>query len=261
MTGNYLFIVAATLAVVFLVGCGNVAVQEDLDLVEPKLFQNEGRFMEAVKLQSKLTALQDENQTLWVDLTKNQMEVTELEMLLDDLLAQNQGELVTMEDVDKKLLEKMVKLQAKVTVLHDENQTLLASLTKSQIGTTELEIRAGLTKSRPEVRTGLNYEADLNCDSMLRNQLTFQRGASTKDRMQVVIAQIQAQQQECARGVWQPVAIDMDEDKGLCYSDTPGRVVLMKVGGQALPKGLQMMVGADQVPQFMRRGGTRRTTS
>ena len=62
---------------------------------------------------------------------------------------------------------------------------------------------------KPVGGVALDTQVGLNCDSVLRNQLIFQRGASTKDRMQVVISQIQAQQQECAKDVWKPVAIDM----------------------------------------------------
>ena len=62
---------------------------------------------------------------------------------------------------------------------------------------------------KPVGGVALDTQVGLNCDSVLRNQLIFQRGASTKDRMQVVISQIQAQQQECAKDVWKPVAIDL----------------------------------------------------
>ena len=62
---------------------------------------------------------------------------------------------------------------------------------------------------KPVGGVALDTQVGLNCDSVLRNQLIFQRGASTKDRMQVVISQIQAQQQECAKDVWKPVAIDI----------------------------------------------------
>ena len=62
---------------------------------------------------------------------------------------------------------------------------------------------------KPVGGVALDTQVGLNCDSVLRNQLIFQRGASTKDRMQVVISQIQAQQQECAKDVWKPEAIDL----------------------------------------------------
>ena len=152
MTVNYLFIVVAILAVVLLIGCENVAPQEELEPIEPKLAQNEAQFMEMesenkklledmVNLQVKLTALRDENQIQSASLMKSQMETTELEIRLDDLVVHNQGKLMKMESVDKKLLEEMVKIQAKLTALQDENQTLLASLTKSQMEATGLKVR------------------------------------------------------------------------------------------------------------------------
>ena len=61
---------------------------------------------------------------------------------------------------------------------------------------------------KPVGGVALDTQVGLNCDSVLRNQLVFQRGASTADRMQVVISQIQSQQQECAKDVWKPVAIN-----------------------------------------------------
>ena len=398
MTGNYLFVVAAALAVVILVGCGTDVVEEELDLVEPKLAQNEGRFMEMeddnkelledmVELQAKLTDLRDENQMVSADLAKSRMEATELGIGLDDLAAQNQGRLMKTESVDKKFLEEMVKLQAKLTGFQDENQTLLvglaksrmesadlksqldafvaqnlrdltamdgdnkklledtvrlqakltdlrdenqtlsAGLTKSRIEATELKVRldelavsggklqnlasllAGLIRVRllseepsgiidimgkvaavedPELRYKMyvafesidtpaedelmidlmkhlasrieilagggvvvNPQAGLDCDKELQSQLVFQRGATAKNQIQVVISQIQARRLECALNVWKPVAIDMDDGNGLCYRAAGGYTVgetELKVGGQALPGGLQRMVGVDQVP-------------
>ena len=90
---------------------------------------------------------------------------------------------------------------------------------------------------KPVGGVALDTQVGLNCDSVLRNQLVFQRGASTAGRMQVVISQIQAQQQECAKDVWNPEAIDMD-GTGKCYSATPGAVSPIPVGDQDLPDGL-----------------------
>ena len=41
-----------------------------------------------------------------------------------------------------------------------------------------------------------------NCDQLLRNQLVFQRGASTAGRMGEVIRQIQAQRDNCVSELW-----------------------------------------------------------
>ena len=45
-----------------------------------------------------------------------------------------------------------------------------------------------------------------NCDQLLRNQLVFQRGASTSGRMNEVIRQIQAQRDNCVSELWDPEA-------------------------------------------------------
>ena len=56
----------------------------------------------------------------------------------------------------------------------------------------------------------LGGEAGADCDQVLRNQLVFQRGASTEDNMNVVIAQIQAQRDECTSETWDPEVSDED---------------------------------------------------
>ena len=108
---------------------------------------------------------------------------------------------------------------------------------------------------KPVGGVSLDTQVGLNCDSVLRNQLVFQRGASTADRMQVVISQIQAQQQECAKDVWKPVVFNLgtpdaggsietsDARKGQCYQTAggfDGGVALdtIKIGDQSLPEGL-----------------------
>ena len=58
---------------------------------------------------------------------------------------------------------------------------------------------------------GANVSGDSvgdNCDQLLRNQLVFQRGASTAGRMGEVIRQIQAQRDNCVSELWNPVAVD-----------------------------------------------------
>ena len=51
-------------------------------------------------------------------------------------------------------------------------------------------------------------DARSNCDELLRNQLVFQRGASTAGRMNEVIRQIQAQRDECVSEIWNPQVVD-----------------------------------------------------
>ena len=122
---------------------------------------------------------------------------------------------------------------------------------------------------KPVGGVALDTQVGLNCDSVLRNQLIFQRGASTKDRMQVVISQIQSQQQECAKDVWKPVAIDLgkasnagvaagingqdstDDAKGLCFSSSGGftshaDAATIEVGDQSFPGGLTRETSDDK---------------
>ena len=47
--------------------------------------------------------------------------------------------------------------------------------------------------------------AGFDCDSLLKAQLIFQRNASTHERMQFVISQIQSQRPECDSESWSPV--------------------------------------------------------
>ena len=49
-----------------------------------------------------------------------------------------------------------------------------------------------------------------NCDQLLRNQLVFQRGASTAGRMGEVIRQIQAQRDNCVSELWDPKVGNFD---------------------------------------------------
>ena len=115
---------------------------------------------------------------------------------------------------------------------------------------------------KPVGGVALDTQVGLNCDSVLRNQLIFQRGASTADRMQVVISQIQAQQQECAKDVWKPVAIDLGDladggieagevEAGQCYETGGGfqegtALENIKIGDQALPEGLARINADDK---------------
>ena len=94
-------------------------------------------------------------------------------------------------------------------------------------------------------------EIGLNCDGILRNHLVFQRGASTKARMNVVIAQIQSQNSDCASDVWDPDVIDIvttgTTTVGKCYGAVAGTLVeskdlvdtsLIVVGDQVVPTSL-----------------------
>ena len=103
---------------------------------------------------------------------------------------------------------------------------------------------------KPVGGVSIDTETGLNCDSVFRNQLTFQRGASTEARMDTLVSQIQSQQQECDAEVWDPEVVDLsttatpDTAKGNCYGvdgdsaghDTPEK--LPSVGTQRMPTSL-----------------------
>ena len=96
---------------------------------------------------------------------------------------------------------------------------------------------------------GVAIEAHLgiNCDQILRDQLIFQNSAGSPFRMQQVIGQIQAQNNDCSSDVWSPYV------KNYLYVDTltnydsgvpPGcfDAVQEKVGDLGIPASL--FVGA-----------------
>ena len=56
-------------------------------------------------------------------------------------------------------------------------------------------------------RSAYYFEND-NCDRLLRDQLIFQRGASTAGRMNEVVRQIQAQRAVCVSELWDPLVVD-----------------------------------------------------
>ena len=56
----------------------------------------------------------------------------------------------------------------------------------------------------PAGGTAIENSSGLSCDRVLKNQLVFQRAASTHARMNAVVKQIQAQRQECAADIWDP---------------------------------------------------------
>ena len=103
---------------------------------------------------------------------------------------------------------------------------------------------------KPVGGVAIESEIGLNCDGILRNQLVFQRGASTEDRMNVVIAQIQSQNVDYSSDVWGPMVLDLNSggteavgDKGNCYGTAGeagkvGKTESPKVGTQEIPSGL-----------------------
>ena len=93
-------------------------------------------------------------------------------------------------------------------------------------------------------------DAGADCDQLLRNQLVFQRGASTKGRMDEVIRRIQAQRDDCVSEFWNPrVEDDADTDTTGCFSTWPSYTNPLqdKIGDLTIPRTLytRFTVGTD----------------
>ncbi len=119
---------------------------------------------------------------------------------------------------------------------------------------------------KPVGGVSIETEVGLNCDGILRNQLVFQRGASTPDRMNVLVSQIQANQSECASDVWAPEIVALsDLDAASTPYCLPGAILTpgtstakftaavlntFKVGDQELPASLASPSGTtDHLPR------------
>ena len=77
-----------------------------------------------------------------------------------------------------------------------------------------------------------------NCDQLLKNQLVFQRGASTAGRMNEVIRQIQATRDNCVSELWDPT-VD-DSAPGDCFGHDPWYTdpLKEKIGDLIVPRTL-----------------------
>ena len=98
----------------------------------------------------------------------------------------------------------------------------------------------------------LQSDTGLDCDTVLRQQLIFQRAASTDEKMDAVVAQIQSQRSECQSDVWDPDINDgatagaAAYGTGTCFggSAVPAATAVdqggLKVGqDQLVPRGLR----------------------
>ena len=95
----------------------------------------------------------------------------------------------------------------------------------------------------PSGGEGLTTQGTVSCDETLRNRLVIERQASTADRMNQVIAVIQAKQKDCARDIWAPVAVDMTAVAGVAKTCTdPAKKGTL--GGFDVPSTLQQVVTA-----------------
>ena len=93
-------------------------------------------------------------------------------------------------------------------------------------------------------------DAGSDCDQLLKNQLVFQRGASTQGRMNEVIRQIRAQRDECVSELWNPQALDANSFGTTgCFAAAPtyANPLSAKVGDLTVPRTLYdgFTVGTD----------------
>ena len=113
----------------------------------------------------------------------------------------------------------------------------------------------------PAGGTSLSVDAGFDCDATLRQQLVFQRGASTADNMNEIIAQLQATRSECPTDVWNPdaaLSVTNTDATGVawtgglaaeCFGTTPGVVADMGVGDQKVPRGLRVQNNDAKTPR------------
>ena len=94
-------------------------------------------------------------------------------------------------------------------------------------------------------------DATTDCDQLLRNQLVFQRGASTAGRMNEVIRQIQAQRDDCVSELWNPQATNVSGTGAGCFTTDPlyNNPLDGKVGDLTIPRTLYVgfRIGTDTV--------------
>ena len=96
---------------------------------------------------------------------------------------------------------------------------------------------------------GVSLQSDvgLDCDTVLRQQLIFQRAASTATKMNTVISQIQSQRSECQSDVWDPMVNDVG------YINHGSPVVSGCWANSDASEGSDGTVGPDQlVPRSLR---------
>ena len=94
----------------------------------------------------------------------------------------------------------------------------------------------------PAGGSAIHGTAGLSCDRVLKNQLVFQRSASTAERMNAVVKQIQAQRDECSSDIWGPKIQDAnDPESGGCIGST--------VGDTDVPRGLHFSSTVEYVRQ------------
>ena len=78
------------------------------------------------------------------------------------------------------------------------------------------------------------HETGVNCDGILRDQLTVNRAASTPSRMNFVVASIQSRYQDCHAALWSPEVRETSHSSVLDCYDTGNQ----SVSGVSIPNGL-----------------------
>ena len=112
----------------------------------------------------------------------------------------------------------------------------------------------------PSGGAALEIETGDNCDQLLRNQLRFQRAASTAARMNEVVRQIQNQRDSCVVELWNPQAADAgatvlascDHDSDPMTADQPDISCPGSSGATHPTCGAGGEVGNSQVPAGLR---------
>ena len=125
----------------------------------------------------------------------------------------------------------------------------------------------------PSGGAALEVDTGDDCDQLLRNQLKFQRAASTAGRMNEVIRQIQNQRDSCLVELWNPnvedadagTLVSCDHDMDPMTADQPDIGCSGSTGASHPTCGAGGVVGNTQVPAGLRSGneitGTVRVTS
>ena len=88
----------------------------------------------------------------------------------------------------------------------------------------------------PSGGAALQVDTGDDCDQLLRNQLKFQRAASTSPRMNEVIRSIQNQRDSCFVELWAPIVIDAD---ATAHASCQGATATTAVGNTVVPAGLR----------------------
>ena len=89
----------------------------------------------------------------------------------------------------------------------------------------------------PSGGAALEVDTGDDCDQILRNQLKFQRAASTQTRMNEVIRQIQNQRDSCVVELWDPEVDDSTATTGSCDGSSADQT--FAIGNTVVPAGLR----------------------